>query len=318
MNNEEEQECKCPPPGLPQYMGTFADLMALLMCFFVLLLAFSEMDVLKFKQIAGSMKFAFGVQNKIEVEDIPKGTSVIAMEFRPGRPDPTPIETLQQQTMEITQQVIEFQAGEEDSAGGRQEQRDDMTGGQSAANAEEMADAEAAAAEAAAEEMQQQTNEMVKKLAEQLEQQIVDGAVELESLGQQIIIRIRENGSFPSGSSFLQPRFRPIIQQIGTLLNDVPGEITVSGHTDDIQVSDELHSNNWELSAKRAVSVATELIRAPEFDRQRVVVMGHADTRPLVENDSELNRRRNRRVEISIMQGKAKESEPISFEPQAN
>lgn len=318
MNDEEEQECKCPPPGLPQYMGTFADLMALLMCFFVLLLAFSEMDVLKFKQIAGSMKFAFGVQNKIEVEDIPKGTSVIAMEFRPGRPDPTPIETLQQQTMEITQQVIEFQAGEEDSAGGRQEQRDDMTGGQSAANAEETADAEAAAADAAAEEMQQQTNEMVKKLAEQLEQQIVDGAIELESLGQQIIIRIRENGSFPSGSSFLQPRFRPIIQQIGTLLNEVPGEITVSGHTDDIQVSDELHSNNWELSAKRAVSVATELIRAPEFDRQRVVVMGHADTRPLVENDSELNRRRNRRVEISIMQGKAKESDPISFEPAAN
>lgn len=316
--NDEEQECKCPPPGLPQYMGTFADLMALLMCFFVLLLAFSEMDVLKFKQIAGSMKFAFGVQNKIEVEDIPKGTSVIAMEFRPGRPDPTPIETLQQQTMEITQQVIEFQAGEEDSAGGRQEQRDDMTGGQSAANAEETADAEAAAADAAAEEMQQQTNEMVKKLAEQLEQQIVDGAIELESLGQQIIIRIRENGSFPSGSSFLQPRFRPIIQQIGTLLNDVPGEITVSGHTDDIQVSDELHSNNWELSAKRAVSVATELIRAPEFDRQRVVVMGHADTRPLVENDSESNRRRNRRVEISIMQGKAKESEPISFEPATN
>ncbi|WP_214000170.1 flagellar motor protein MotB [Arsukibacterium sp.] len=318
MNDQEEQECKCPPPGLPQYMGTFADLMALLMCFFVLLLAFSEMDVLKFKQIAGSMKFAFGVQNKIEVEDIPKGTSVIAMEFRPGRPDPTPIETLQQQTMEITQQVIEFQAGEEDSAGGRQEQRDDMTGGQSAANAEETADAEAAAADAAAEEMQQQTNEMVKKLAEQLEQQIVDGAIELESLGQQIIIRIRENGSFPSGSSFLQPRFRPIIQQIGTLLNEVPGEITVSGHTDDIQVSDELHSNNWELSAKRAVSVATELIRAPEFDRQRVVVMGHADTRPLVENDSELNRRRNRRVEISIMQGKAKESDPISFEPAAN
>tara|TARA_R110002126_G_scaffold10245_84_gene46811 strand:- start:2299 stop:3255 length:957 start_codon:yes stop_codon:yes gene_type:complete len=318
MSDQEEQECKCPPPGLPQYMGTFADLMALLMCFFVLLLAFSEMDVLKFKQIAGSMKFAFGVQNKIEVEDIPKGTSIIAMEFRPGRPDPTPIETLQQQTMEITQQVIEFQAGEEDSAGGRQEQREDMTGGQSAANAEETADAEAAAAEAAAEAMQEQTNEMVKKMAEQLEQQIVDGAIELESLGQQIIIRIRENGSFPSGSSFLQPRFRPIIQQIGTLLNDVPGEITVSGHTDDIQVSDELHSNNWELSAKRAVSVATEIIRAPGFDRQRVVVMGHADTRPLVENDSESNRRRNRRVEISIMQGKAKQSEPISLEPQAN
>jgi len=75
-----EDECpKCPPEGLPAWMGTFADLMSLLMCFFVLLLSFSEMDVKKFKQIAGSMKFAFGVQNKIELKDIPKGTSVVAI-----------------------------------------------------------------------------------------------------------------------------------------------------------------------------------------------------------------------------------------------
>ncbi|NVK25262.1 MAG: flagellar motor protein MotB, partial [Gammaproteobacteria bacterium] len=108
-----EEECpKCPPEGLPAWMGTFADLMSLLMCFFVLLLSFAEMDVLKFKQIAGSMKFAFGVQNKLEVKDIPKGTSVIAQEFRPGRPDPTPIRILQQQTMEITKQVLEFEEGE--------------------------------------------------------------------------------------------------------------------------------------------------------------------------------------------------------------
>jgi len=307
------EECKCPPPGAPAYLATFADLMSLLMCFFVLLLAFSEMDVLKFKQIAGSMKFAFGVQNKIEVDDIPKGTSVIAMEFRPGRPDPTPIETIQQQTMEMTQQVIEFQAGEEDSAGGRQEQREDQTGGQSALNAEEQE-----AAEALAEAAQERINETVKKLAEELEQQIVDGAIELESLGQQIIIRIRENGAFPSGSSFLQPRFRPIVQQIGRMLVDIPGEITVSGHTDDFQVADELHLNNWDLSAKRAVSVASELVRAPGFDRNRLMVVGHADTRPLVPNDSELNRRRNRRVEIAIMQGKPKESEPVSLEPVSN
>jgi chemotaxis protein MotB len=61
VSEEAEDEKKCPPEGLPQYMGTFADLMALLMCFFVLLLAFSEMDVRKYKQVAGSMKDAFGV-----------------------------------------------------------------------------------------------------------------------------------------------------------------------------------------------------------------------------------------------------------------
>ena len=301
-----DEECKCPPPGLPAWMGTFADLMSLLMCFFVLLLAFSEMDVLKFKQIAGSMKFAFGVQNKIEVKDIPKGTSVIAMEFTPGKPEPTPIETIQQQTVEMTQQMLEFQAGDESSAGGRQEQRGEKRGGESSSTSEEVA---AATAVSAAD--QEQINDLVKKIAQQLEKQIIDGAIELESLGQQIIIRIRENGSFPSGSAFLQPQFKPIIQDIGRLLKGVPGEITVSGHTDDFQVSNELYINNWDLSSKRAVAVASELQKVPGFDKTRMMVVGRAETRPLVPNDSREDRRRNRRVEISILQGKAKESAPI-------
>lgn len=306
---------KCPPPGLPAYMGTFADLMSLLMCFFVLLLSFSEMDVQKFKQIAGSMAFAFGVQNKIEVKDIPKGTSVIAMEFRPGRPDPTPIDTIQQQTMDMTQQTLEFQAGQEDSQGGRQEQREDKTGGASDSTDEQSS----TPTEAQTAEMKEQTNEMLKKIAEQMQDQIQDGAIELESLGQQIIIRIRENGSFPSGSTFLQPRFKPIVQQIGAILKDIPGEITITGHTDNDQVSDELNSNNWELSAKRAVSVAVELMSGTGLDKNRLVVVGHADTRPLVPNNTEQNRRRNRRVEISIMQGKAKESAPIELrQPSGN
>ncbi|ARV26306.1 membrane MotB of proton-channel complex MotA/MotB family protein [Vibrio anguillarum] len=126
---DDEEGCKCPPPGLPLWMGTFADLMSLLMCFFVLLLSFSEMDVLKFKQIAGSMKFAFGVQNRLEVKDIPKGTSIIAQEFRPGRPEPTPIDVIMQQTIDITQQTLEFQEGDSDRAGGVQREEGQLTGG---------------------------------------------------------------------------------------------------------------------------------------------------------------------------------------------
>ena len=141
------------------------------MCFFVLLLAFSEMDVLKFKQIAGSMKFAFGVQNKIEVKDIPKGTSVIAMEFRPGRPDPTPIENIQQQTIEMTQQMLEFQAGDEDSAGGRQKQRGQERGGQAQQTA-----TDSSSSMPTQQQSQEQTNENMKKVAEALQREIVDGS----------------------------------------------------------------------------------------------------------------------------------------------
>ena len=308
------EECKCPPPGLPAWMGTFADLMSLLMCFFVLLLSFSEMDVLKFKQIAGSMKFAFGVQNKIEVKDIPKGTSIIAQEFRPGKPEPTPIEVIQQQTVEMTQQMLEFQAGDEDSAGGRQEQRGAERGGQSQSTADQQSAQEVK--QSSQEEQkasQEQVNDLVKKIAEQLEKQIQDGAVELESLGQQITIRIRENGSFPSGSAFLQPKFRPIIKEIGELLMTIPGEIMISAHTDNQGINSELFTSNWDLSSKRAVAIAHEVLKVPNFDQSRLIVAGHADSKPLVPNTNALNRRRNRRVEISINQGKAKVTEPISI-----
>jgi chemotaxis protein MotB len=286
-------------------MATFADLMSLLMCFFVLLLAFSDMDVLKFKQIAGSMKFAFGVQNKIELKDIPKGTSVIAMEFRPGRPDPTPIENIQQQTIDMTEPMLEFQAGQDDSAGGRQKQRGDERGGASQQTASDQSVSMSTAA-------QEQTSAATKEVALELQQQILDGAIEVESLGQQITIRIRENGSFSAGSAFLQPQFVPVLRQIGELLVDIPGQIEVSGHSDSQQISNELYRSNWDLSAQRAVAVAEEIRKVRQFDESRMSVVGRADTLPLSSNTEAINRGRNRRVEISINQGKPLLSDPIS------
>jgi len=84
--------------GLPAWVMTFADLMSLLMCFFVLLLSFSEMDVSKYKEMAGSMKNAFGVQRDIKVREPPKGINIIAREFSPGRPEPTVMNVVRQMT----------------------------------------------------------------------------------------------------------------------------------------------------------------------------------------------------------------------------
>ena len=302
-----ENECpKCPPEGLPAWMATFADLMALLMCFFVLLLSFSVMDAVKFKQIAGSMKYAFGVQNKIKLEDIPKGTSVIALEFRPGRPDPTPIDNIQQRTTKINQQFLEFQAGNEDTDG-RQKQPGEQRGGASQQTAS-MQKSKSTSQNSS----QKEVLERMRKVAQQLEKQIVDGAIEVELLGQQITIRIRENGSFPAGSAFLQPQFIPILRKIGRLLVDIPGGVEVSGHSDSQQISNELYRSNWDLSSQRAVAVAEELRKANGFDESRMSVVGKADTVPLDEGNEEQNRSRNRRVEISINQGKPKYSDRIS------
>ncbi|CAM8657137.1 MotB Flagellar motor protein [Burkholderiales bacterium] len=110
---EECEECKCeecgdcPPVGAPAWMATFADMATLLMAFFVLILSFAEMNVPKFKQISGSLKNSFGVQRLVPTVEPPKATSLIAQQFSPAMAEPTPVNTVRQQTTDETQQNLE-------------------------------------------------------------------------------------------------------------------------------------------------------------------------------------------------------------------
>ena len=76
--------------GAPAWVVTFGDLMSLLLCFFVLLLSFSEMDKAKYKEVSGSLAKAFGVQRKIKAFEAPKGIKMISRDFDqeliPSRP----------------------------------------------------------------------------------------------------------------------------------------------------------------------------------------------------------------------------------------
>lgn len=285
--NDEEHECDC-VPGLPAWMGTFADLMSLLMCFFVLLLSFSEMDAMKFKRLAGSMAQAFGVQNRLDVTDIPKGTSIIAQEFSPGRPDPTPINQIWQHTEDITKMSLEVQCNEEYSI----EQGDEALEGGVQVRVKEKIEA-----------LVEETKKDAYELAEALNEQIAAGQVEIETRGRLIIIRIREKGSFYSGSAEMAPEYKDVMGEVKAVLALKKGKIEVQGHTDNIPINTSRFRSNWELSASRAVSVAHELMKGDELPNTRFEVSGFADSKPLVSNSKPENRARNRRVEILIKQG---------------
>ena len=84
--------------GAPAWVVTFGDLMSLLLCFFVLLLSFSETDKALYKQVAGSMEKAFGVQRKERVMDSPMGMKMIAKDF-----DQVVLPTLPRQEIVATQ-----------------------------------------------------------------------------------------------------------------------------------------------------------------------------------------------------------------------
>jgi len=100
---------ECPPckAGAPAWMATFADMATLLMAFFVLILSFAEMNVPKFKQINGSLKNSFGVQRLIPVVESPKAQSLIAKHFSPSVAEPTPINTIRQETTDDRKEEVE-------------------------------------------------------------------------------------------------------------------------------------------------------------------------------------------------------------------
>lgn len=146
--------------------------------------------------------------------------------------------------------------------------------------------------------------QLVKNLQTEFQQQIKDGSMQIESLGQQVIIRLNENASFAAESAYLQPKFEPLVLKIASILKDVPGQIKVTGHTDSTPPPSELFRSNWDLSAQRAASVALGMLDEKGMSPNRIVVQGVADTQPLVPNDTELHRKENRRVEIALTQGK--------------
>lgn len=284
---DEEEKCEC-PPSLPAWMATFADLMSLLMCFFVLLLSFSEMDAMKFKRLAGSMAQAFGVQAQLNVTDAPKGTSIIAQEFSPGRPEPTPINEIWQKTSDSTEMSLEVLCSNEYDI----EQGDEGADAGAKVRIRQLL-----------EDLVEQTEKSAYELAQALQSQIVAGEVEIETQGRKIIVRIREKGSFRSGSADLRPEYRAVMEEIQAVLALKPGRILVQGHTDSVPINTRRFRSNWELSAARAVSVAHELMAGGVIDARRFEVSGKADTASLVANNSAENRARNRRVEIVIQQG---------------
>jgi chemotaxis protein MotB len=78
-DDEMAEECDCPPPGAPAWMATFGDMMSLLVTFFVLLLSFANMDIVKFKRAMGSMTQAFGVERMHAGEFDAKSTSPVEL-----------------------------------------------------------------------------------------------------------------------------------------------------------------------------------------------------------------------------------------------
>lgn len=259
------------------WITTFADLMSLLMCFFVLLLSFSEIEASKYKQVAGSMKDAFGVQQDIQTKDIPKGTSIISREFSPGKPQPTVTPVVQQTTQPTYHQHLDISKNDVDNDDDESQPASEQP------------------------PISEDVIEIARLLASMLEDEIEDGQIEIEAMPDRVAIRVKERGSFDSGRAEIKAAFKPVLTRVANVLGDLSGPVVVSGHTDDVPIATTRFPSNWELSAARASAFVHFMTSGSRLASHRLEIRAHGEMKPLSPNDSIENRARNRRVEIALV-----------------
>lgn len=122
------------------------------------------------------------------------------------------------------------------------------------------------------------------------------------------VYRIKDAILFDSGSANIKSSGKKVIQQIASEIQAAGKRIRVEGHTDSdpvVRSIDKFPYGNLQLSTARANEVAHALITDGKIEAARVSVAGYGEFRPIVSNDSSENKRKNRRVEIVVLDGNA-------------
>jgi chemotaxis protein MotB len=115
-----------------------------------------------------------------------------------------------------------------------------------------------------------------------------------------LVISVQDTLLFDSGSALITANARAILEKIAVVLSIAPNYMRVEGHTDDLPIHTEQFPSNWELSVARATNIVQLMINNA-ISPDRLSATGYGEYRPLVANDSDENRYRNRRVDLVIL-----------------
>lgn len=142
---------------------------------------------------------------------------------------------------------------------------------------------------------------MYQKVKEFVEKNNLQAVVQIKEDTRGIIIQLRDNILFESGSAKLKDNSKAILEDINGLISTFPNNIIVEGHTDNVPINNYKYESNWELSTARAVSVLRFFVEIKGQNPLRFTAAGYGEFKPVAPNDSESNRAMNRRVNILIV-----------------
>lgn len=248
-------------PGSPAWMATFSDLMNLLLCFFVLLFSMSTVDAKKFEEVAASFSQTFSV--------FTSGALSIG--------DGMLISNGVSQLNELDEYI--------------------NSTGKSAEDVEEIKDIlmEVEAQKRA------ESDELAEKISEAISEAGMDDVMELDVTSQYVQLTLNGALLFESGSAELSEEAKPVLDQVGIILERYSESIIeIEGHTDSVPINSKEFPSNNELSDARALSVFYYLIGVTNLDPAYVKHTGRGEYVPVADNSTAEGRALNRRVEIKI------------------
>ncbi len=262
--------------GEASWLNTFADLMNLLLCFFVLLFAMSTVDADKWDQLINSMQNSFSI--------LSSGGSTVGegMMIASGI---SQLEMLDQYFRENTNS----------SDAEEQEPMDDMESNQP----------EPEPSEALKQELEEaglkESEEMAQKIEQEMAKQQIADKAEIDVDAQ--FVKITLNGAllFDSGQSQIREDALPLVDKLSKILEQYNSNlINIEGHTDNVPISNTKYESNDLLSAYRAFAVKDYILGITALEPSRINATGCGEYNPVADNSTPEGRARNRRVEIKI------------------
>lgn len=251
-------------PGAPAWQSTFADLMNLLLCFFVLLFSMSTVDAEKYEMVAASFNQTFSI--------FKAGATAIG--------DGILISNGVSQLNELDEYI---------NSTGKLDEGETVS--------EDLATAQEEVKEAQMEE----SEKLAEQIEEAIEEQNLGKEIDIDFTAQYVQLTLKGSLLFDSGSTQLKEEALPVLDQVGVILERyAQSGIEIEGHTDNVPMSGAKYSNNDELSSGRALSVFNYLLEKTNLDPAKIKHTGRGEYVPVADNSTAEGRMKNRRVEIKI------------------
>ncbi|MED4403700.1 flagellar motor protein MotB [Metabacillus fastidiosus] len=155
---------------------------------------------------------------------------------------------------------------------------------------------------------QEELKEVQQKINEYITNNNLNADLKTTLTDEGLLVTILNDIFFDSGKSFVRKKDEQLAREISELLvMNPPRNIIISGHTDNIPISNSEFDSNWELSVMRAVNFMKIVMENDKLNSEHFSAKGFGEFKPVASNDTEAGRQKNRRVEVLILPNKVEE-----------